>query len=95
MFHYDFVANLSDRNVYLLYCNTCTNNKIVSFFHTLHICVSFIIRIKSEYIPEYQQTVLEIDGLCLLQCCAMIQGDSLARGPKLFSMKNYVIEIRT
>ena len=71
MFHYDFFANLSDRSFYLLYCNTCINNKIFSFFHTLHVCVSFNIRIKSGYLPEYQQAVIEIDGLCLLQCCAM------------------------
>ena len=72
MFHYDFAANLSDRNVCPLYSNTCINSKIFSFFNTLHICVSFNIRIKSGNLPEYQQTVLEIDGLCLLQCCAMI-----------------------
>jgi hypothetical protein len=72
MFHYDFAANLSDRNVYLLYSNTCTNNNIFSFYHKLHICVSFNTRTEIGYLPEYQQAVLEKDGLCLLQCCAMV-----------------------
>jgi hypothetical protein len=45
IFHYDFVANLLHRNGYLLYCNTCINNKTGSILSTRYM---FVFRLMSE-----------------------------------------------
>ena len=36
-----------------------------------------------------------LDGNVVMRRIPLLQGDSVARGPKLLSIKNYVIEIMT
>jgi len=41
------------------------------------------------------ESILEYTLEPLQEACLYLQGDSVARGPKLLSIKNYVIEIMT
>ena len=63
--------------------------------------IAFVFIRTSKYKYKYKQEHLGAVSRIYLMLnflwkgCRVIQGDSVARGPKLLSIKNYVIEIMT